>query len=204
MGIVLRIFLEESFLLVCLFFVFHFQFSWYLAWKMEQSSMSESSQASLSSMGWSHSNLSHLPSPSYDPRASLVVNPYADVPPPPPLQRQDAMMIFPPGLSSAPKTASEPVDGSSPSTIDSSSLPQPVGCKKRKVTKNASVTSTEAMPPPMAPMKRKRQTKMQLPMLVLPDSLLEKWEIESGTFVIRPRLPMDYAAMRTSATMSDN
>lgn len=118
-------------------------------------------------------------------------------PAPPPLVRQNAL------LPSDLATEFAGDDGSSPSTI-AWSVPPPVGGgKKRKLVTPTRKTSTELMPPPSAP-RKKRQGKLQLPILVLPDALAEKWVIEKGTFVIRPRSSQDYASMTTSATIADN
>ena len=75
--------------------------------------------------------------------------------------------------------------------------------KKRKTAAVDKKTSTELMPPPSAPIKlrKKRNVKVQLPMLVLPDATSEQWVIEKGTFVIRPRSAQDFAAIATSPTM---
>lgn len=140
--------------------------------------------------------LAHLPSPSFEPDPALCSGwiPMEEIPPPPPLKRQNADVYSP-----------EPVAGSSPSTTASSVRPPPVGKKRKQSTASEKKTSIELMPPPKAPMKKKRrQAKVQLPMLVLPDALSEKWEIESGTFVIRPRSLTDFAELRTYPTSSDN
>lgn len=148
---------------------------------------------------WNDAPLSHLPSPYFDPDPLTVNNPWKGeetLPPPPPLVRQNAL------LPNDAKMASAEDVGSSRSTTDLIVTPPTVGLKKRKPV--AKETKRSSVAEELVPKKKKRLVKTQLPMLIIPDAMLEKWEVESGTFVIRPRSKRDFAAMRTSAIMSDN